>query len=821
MLTTTDTWKDAAGRVSPFSGTYIVVLEDGGAPLGYHYFSTEPIVLDGTIQCHPSIVSIGELIQEVNLNSFAVNLQSITIEAAAIPREKTPDTYTGLDFLSADIGHTVTERLYDGTVLQIYLYPGPPVLTLSDCLLVFRGNVVSIDYSSAGTVTFIANEIDLRKDFAGWTRSVPMNTLSRIAWPDLPTESEGDSVPIVYGRMDEKSDPVTTNPTHLQTGFAIARLIKRDPEDWHFLIADHVCDSLDGTAWIYIPQLDCWARNYSNIEYSRNWLFTGKARARINLITAEWRAYLPPTYVYHGSSSTAVDAKTSLVTDGDLTTYFSVLAHSSTEAAFYMEWHQKGDPADDAILNGIGAFVHGTCYLNLKHTPTSGGITSRKLQFWHNGSWIDIAWPATPTDPDGVYYRFSLTSYNWTSATNGTFWHLASGTKGGDGVPTRIRLLFTGSGFTANSTVVAVIYQAWLQPPRFKLARIGMNQLEKPSTARQRSGRRAILNENYAHAPSRDFPPAATQPLSWSQRNAIADFQPTNFIGFECGGREFGGWIGRGARTHSNGDLIEYPGDVIESLLRNELGAVTDDIDTLAFDRVSEDDGLHPLTGLSKCYLNMPAGKSMPAKSLCERIGWEHSLFVFRRRNGQFSAVDYFGTYDVKATIEPEHTVAKYIPWNMHTPETFCNAATLLHTRLPVNESFNRSIDAYDSISIIDYGETEKRIVEFDTLRQSTIDGDTDPTVRFKKRVLGLAGAYGGQWSRPMLYLEIQTVGWRYAALEIGDSVKFSSEWGKIQIYPLKIASKFWQTDMFVVYGVAIKSHSVILKLFNWKGFNA
>jgi hypothetical protein len=226
---------------------------------------------------------------------------------------------------------------------------------------------------------------------------------------------------------------------------------------------------------------------------------------------------------------------------------------------------------------------------------------------------------------------------------------------------------------------------------------------------------------------------------------------------------------------------------VVESLLRDELGATN--INTLSFDQVSMDDSLHPLTDVAKCYLNMSAGKKMRAKDLCERIGWEHSIFFYASRLGTFRAVSCFGTYDNKATIEPVHVRGERLKWNMRRPAVYAPSVTFVHTQLPVNESFNRSDTLTDSGAA--YGTAQIPMIELDTIRVSTMDGDANQLLRLQRRLLGDAGG--------------------------GDSVRLSSTWDEIQPAPFESPTHYWTTDWYVVVNVTINTDSVTLVVIDWR----
>ena len=102
-------------------------------------------------------------------------------------------------------------------------------------------------------------------------------------------------------------------------------------------------------------------------------------------------------------------------------------------------------------------------------------------------------------------------------------------------------------------------------------------------------------------------------------------------------GRKFGSWITDGGRSvgFAPGDLIENPGYIIESILRDELGLTSSNIDTASFDVVG-----NTTNGLRKDWLFARSLTSIEKSlDIIARICFEAHLIRFERANGKYAIV--------------------------------------------------------------------------------------------------------------------------------------------------------------------------------------
>lgn len=793
MLPATANFLDAATRGKAFTGSVILLTTD---PLmqsspKYRYWAMRTLRLDGIPAMPGVILSVSGLSIQIDLNTRSTNYQTVTVEALNVPVDPTAtiDVSAGVH-ASASIGAVAARGILRKA--EIYLYPGGGVKSLSDCLKVFSGVIRSVNTESGGsTMIYMDNRAeDPSASFKGLI-NVPTRLFSTSIWPDLPESLVNEPKPLVYGNMDEGYEAAGVT-RHFQTGFAIAARI-----NWrilaqsytYYLIAGHRTKEI-GIPWLYLSRLDAWARPTSlsspYISTSEGTADGGYARGGLILDLVDWYAYLPPT----GASSpfpTPADNSINKMWDGSTSTGYTVYADTATTASVVFEFTQEGDPSNDNITNSIGVIYGDDGVFEMYHQPLAT-ITSRKLQVWVNGAWVDMTWPSPVGSGDNMIYAFLLDNYTLTGAT-GVYWHFGSGHQGAsaDGSPFKIRFLLTGT-FGGAGLPVVNIRHAFLRIPFLYARSHGpMNR------GRKMARRGTIVWDNKPEPPE------------------LSDVVSPDSIGWEVEGRQFGTWItGReGTRTDDPVALfttIVKPGDVIESILRDELSAVNADIDTASFDEVST------YGTMRNCYLNLPAGSRVNAKTLCEKIAYEHNLLFFRRANGQFRLVDGFGAAGVKATIQHSELIGGVLKWHHEMPRDMANNGRFVHTYSPRTDSYLKDEIVTTSASISAYGQTDYRPdIEVETVRNRY--NETTQNSRLSDWLFG-AGAF---MAGPHVFIDLDLAGFRHAALEIGDVIKLGSDFDEKEpdLYRTAVTGKNWSTRSFIVYGVAVENASVQIMAFD------
>lgn len=639
-----------------------------------------------------------------------------------------------------------------GQSLQVIWYPGAYSQGTADGMMVFDGTIVNIQMDGDDRLSIQSDEI--------WnTRHVmlPQRKATRTTFTDLPVENIDASLPLVYGPHNEQA--------YLRnTGFALGLRVAQ----WKWVISDHVLDSFydeprpssnaDGSAyssttkacWIFIPELDSWARSYVGVTFDTN--DSGRGTVLIDPATAGFDVYLYPGSAE--SASSAVDAGNtagaSSAYDYDTDTKFSVIANSTTAASVVFSWYQNGsdstDPQENGIadLNAPGTFLEG---VNLYMSKPGGTtIDSSSIEVWGGGSWITVASSIDVATANMIHYGFSG-AFDWNTNLQ---WHLGSGATGGDGTPFKVRLSFVGTGWTANTTVAAYVHECRL-----------VKSCTLPKSimygARKASRRGGSADEGSSGIPRswRRIPNVIGGP----QYIDLDSIKQPDILGASCNGREHANEADHAAEPWNDGDQITHPAGVIESILVDELGFDTgDDLDTDSFDVVYN-------SGTSRaCVINLRPGSQVHSKQLIDRICFENTLVLYRRRGNtpKFALVEAVGREDVSAVIRRSELLG--VPNISFTPFSPSNKLTFRYRRLPHDNQFFKSETVEDTTSSAEYGTFEEELF-IQTVANTTW------LTPIKNRLISVNCFR----SRPHYIVEFTTVGCRYADLELGDKIQFDS----------------------------------------------
>lgn len=740
MITVPAVFGQFAGRDS-HGGAFLLeiptvsgLVDTGTATL---YLSTKEFDLttDG-LHAYGIVREFGPIRHAIDVYSHRYEVSNVTITMSKVHAFKealssrTTDYWIGVDYLL---------RKNWGKEANIYWYPGGDANELADCLTIFTGKITGMSADVGETFTLTLDE---RETIAH--RVLPQNHYNTTDFPDIENELVGAPVPIVYGNWSYATG--AGGGVLRQTGFVVADKISTG-DDLKYLVAGHAVDTIT-QIWMYLQSLDSWA--YIVTGFSSNVADTEGATITIDRDTMYFIVFMRPFNGY--LASTGSDGSNPLgpaaAWDDDQDTKVSVIANSTTEAIIYFEWNQQGSESNDAVENGVAQLfdpagptsnVEGAEFWVSK----PGGITwtTANVELWNGASWLTIA--TSMTVDAMTYYDFgtgSPNTYDWISNAVGTFWHLGSGPRGGDGTPFKMRLRFVGSGWTANTTVVAYVHEA-----RLRIA----GQYPK-QRGRRRGWVRVWTDPKH--------PERYIEKWGWIDfLELISRNDAFSTIAVECGGREYGSWIDDGARSNSfnAGDAINGPVFQIESILRDELGLGDSNIDVASFDAAEAIED-------QDCFLSMRAGSEVNSKDLIETICYEHGFFTYRTHAGKIKIIDYLtGTGETVGTLIPSDLVNQLPLIRLGEYSQLANALTVHHTRLADDNSFARSNDYTDSSSDTAYG-TLPITMSLETVKVGSTAAIGD---RFKERLITQEYLL----SRPHRFVTLETIGNKWAHGELGD----------------------------------------------------
>ena len=712
------------------------------------YFSTKSFELHGSdITVHDGVKDFGPISHSIDPYTMRYEFANVRVQLTGTWSRRNSDGTWGT---IADLVRKAWNR-----TAQIRWHVGG--ISISSSLLIFDGTVANIEYTDDGSIDMTLDEREAIKH-----RVLPQRRFDKTTFPNLPNETDNVPMPLVYGSYTE-------GIVHRQTGFTIAEKIEggNDPK---YLVCDHVADFID-FPWFYIRALDSWAKIFVGATGTED--DGGRGTVTIDTSAAKFNVYMYPGNGV--TTSTGTDGSNTpgppAAWDNDENSKVSVLANGTTEAIIEFEWTQQGDSTNDKLENSVAEILDGDANaIGIEITATLGGgisVSSSNLEIYNSNT---AAWESFETSfsTGGAnnFYEITSVEYPWVSATEGVFWHLGSGMVGGDGTPVRIRARLVGTGWTANTTVVAYIHEIRLKI----IAQFPRQFISQAKKSKRRAGLAIDGGPRlvpFWNPQSRPFEDVAN---GWN-RAYITDFDGTiDNLCVEVQGREYGSWIDNVGRSNSfsAGQVIERPVFQVESILRDELGMTNTNIDQNSFDAA------HSSVGANVSHIAIRAGSALNSKDLVEKVCYEHGFFLFRTHEGKIKAVNYLGTGDLVATLEPTDLISGLPVVRLSNINRIANDIEVFHTRLAHDNAYMRSTSSTDSASIAAYGGSGAVPIpiqiNLETVRNNTLGG-LDSSQRLIDRLIDVERLL----SRPHRFVKLATVGAKFANGEIGDTLRLNA----------------------------------------------
>lgn len=682
----------------------------------------------------------------------------------------------------------VYKGLHHGLV-ELLIYPGSYANAISDCLSVYQG-VVTRYVAQDEHLTIFTDE---RRKVVH--RELPQRKFTRALFPKMPAENENETMPLVYGPHNELS-------YQRNTGFAPAERI----DNWKFIVSDHALDSFvteprvgagaDTQAiWIWIDELQCYARSYVGVTFSVN--DSGRGTFTIDPDAVGLDVYIPPTAAYPTSSgSDASNLRGSeAIRDNLESTKLSVIANSTTQAEVILEWSQQGDESDDDQNNSIAELPGPATPLYGLDLAASkpGGITisSASMDWWNGSGWVNFASAISTSTSAMNHYPINPATNLFYGTAESMRWHFGTGpafTSPGapDRKPFKIRIRFNGSGWTANTTVVAYLHEARL-----------VMSCKMPRNSSK------VVNFKYVGRRVRQIN-VLGQTTGWTtvyDRVPVTDID-ARIIGASVQGREFGSWIDNGGRTnsHNAGDQISTAPGIVESLLRDELDVPTASIDQPSFDAAMTD-----ATYNRAAKLHLKSGARQNSKTVIERLCWEHAMFLVQRPNGQLRLIRVPGSGELVAELKPDDIYEQTPIIETTDVAVIRNELTFYYNRMADSGKYLRSQLAQPVLgaSVARYG------VIPDEFQMQSHSDVTSSTKAFYDYLLDDYAIL----ARPHLIVKFTARGFRFAHAELGDHFNFAVlETREIR----QLFGKSWGSVDLMIYDMLYKSNGIQFTCIKW-----
>lgn len=224
----------------------------------------------------------------------------------------------------------------------------------------------------------------------------------------------------------------------------------------------------------------------------------------------------------------------------------------------------------------------------------------------------------------------------------------------------------------------------------------------------------------------------------------------------ECEGRKFGSWIDEGGRSNifDEGDLIENPAYIIESILRDEMGLTSSDIDVSSFDDVWGD--------TTSWDLAINILQSICTNNLFENIGFQAKCHAYFSSQGiaKIDLIDDTVTSEDGSVVKNDISLP-HIEMDQGNIKTLINSVDILYC--PEGSfGFQYTLSAENSTSQSDYNITKHKTIKADFIQQSAV------ATLLSNHIVGSSG----YWKDIQEEIKIRMLTFDKIAWEIGDRIE-------------------------------------------------
>lgn len=232
----------------------------------------------------------------------------------------------------------------------------------------------------------------------------------------------------------------------------------------------------------------------------------------------------------------------------------------------------------------------------------------------------------------------------------------------------------------------------------------------------------------------------------------------------ECEGRVYGSWIDDGGRSNSynQNDLIENPAHIIESILREDLGLVSADIDTDSFDDVGGD--------LTSWDILASITHQIRTDLLFSEIGLQSKIHAFFSSQG----VAKIDMLDDSVTTEDDTFSLNDVNrkgWKLTQGDMkeLINSVDIFYDQHPLF-GFQALLSATNSTSISDFNITRHKSINANFIKDSAV------AISLKNHILGTTG----YWKDLQEYIEVKMHTFKFIPWELGELIEPDSSFDAI-----------------------------------------
>lgn len=597
----------------------------------------------------------------------------------------------------SDVWHNMGSATVD-----VYLSTAPNPAAITDCLKIFTGRM------SEG-LEITRDEVTMRaEDSSGSIHKTLPETIVGDVYPDAPLQNRYLRLPIQYGTFSHPGD----SGLKVLSGNGPCPTVNIG--DGKFCLSDHPLKSVAGM-WVSVPGLGGMVCeiDYSSSVDSMTADDSDRGTAAVSTLfgstTSKAYAYLYPNAVSDTEnvgtvSNAANDADDPINVCSDDDTYAVIGAVNDSLSLYFLD---DFGPGDNAPLgdNGVGVIlsVH---YQWRGECPGSASITGGYLRCLSTVGYGTTSITEQSTPETWQTSNGTTGDLDFLTADAGIFWAFNRGELSDPGT---VYIYLVPTGGTPDSGELLYIYAL-----RFRLT----FQYQV-----------SIINDNPCFA--------------------------------ECTGMIFGSWIDHA--DHDNdfdeGDLIESPVYMIESILIDWLGVDPDDIDHASFDAA------HDANLTAK--LSIHNGELRNSSDIIADLCFQSMSALFYNPEGKWRLISWNKPVDV---INDTSTIIEYD--YIESPEElrlYKSPRQNIVNDLRIYHSYQYSTGKYNRVAAFESTGSQSK---YDMIVQKDINIqnlDADSVAYFGARLVSDGAFWAGEWP----CVQFNTQGATYAHLEVGDFIRF------------------------------------------------
>jgi len=273
--------------------------------------------------------------------------------------------------------------------------------------------------------------------------------------------------------------------------------------------------------------------------------------------------------------------------------------------------------------------------------------------------------------------------------------------------------------------------------------------------------------------------------------------EPLNTPAFvACEGMEYESWITGRSSNYTSGDCIEDPAGIIESLLREQLSYGNSDLDLTSF--------IDAENTSVKMRLNLHKGNKAPISSIIKKICEQSTFTFFMSAAGK----------------------AKLIPLNDQSPTT---AAIIKHSELVKGKlKISKLSSIVETINVHSRYQQEYGGIyrDYATYTNANADGVVYnakwPNIagtsaqhvarHLIKKINGTDSDGDGLWANEHFQIEIETFGFLYAHLQVGDWIELDANSFDDQLKAVFTLTTSWDGQQFLITKIIQKLDSTYIR---------